>query len=66
MFSEKTCYLPSIPNGIVFTSIPNFLNFKDQVTVTCSSGYVYEDPTVTSITCQADRSLTTLPVCVGK
>ena len=64
-FAGKTCLLPSIANGIV-TPSTLLIDFNSVASVTCTTGYTFEDPTITSMRCMADRNVNQIPKCVGE
>jgi len=49
-----------------FGSVSDFLNFGATTTVNCNTGYILENITMLSVTCQADRTIYPMPRCVGK
>ena len=67
MFLALTCKLPMIENGVYSIANPgNFISFGTVSLVQCNVGYTFQNDSISSVSCQADRSVTELPVCVGK
>ena len=57
--------MPSIENGAVSPSTL-VINYDSVASVTCNTGYTFEDPAITSMRCMADRTMNQMPKCIGK